>query len=142
MINATVQLTASHYGHFEFRLCPKSSAQELVTQECFNRNLLTLADGSTQFPISTLEAIKYYPNIQLPATIACQNCVLQWRYTVGRFSLRFIKYGRIVCFHSITFIWLCASCLGNSWGNCGNGTSAVGCGNQETFINCADIAII
>ena len=25
---------------------------------------------------------------------------------------------------------------------CGNGTSAYGCGNQETFRNCADVAIV
>ena len=87
MINATVQLTASHYGHFEFRLCPKSSAQELVTQECLDRTVLRLTDGSTQFPIPTLDSIKYYPQIQLPSTLTCNNCVLQWRYTVGKLSL-------------------------------------------------------
>ena len=32
--------------------------------------------------------------------------------------------------------------LGNTWDTCGNGTGAVGCGNQETFRNCADVAII
>jgi len=32
---------------------------------------------------------------------------------------------------------------GNNWGICGNGTGAVGCGdNQETFRNCADVAIV
>ena len=31
---------------------------------------------------------------------------------------------------------------GNTWGDCGNGTGAVGCGRQETFRNCADVAII
>lgn len=27
------------------------------------------------------------------------------------------------------------------WGKCANGTEAVGCGQPETFRNCADIAI-
>lgn len=31
---------------------------------------------------------------------------------------------------------------GNTWDVCVNGTGAVGCGNQETFRNCADVAII
>lgn len=31
--------------------------------------------------------------------------------------------------------------LGNNWGVCEDGTEATGCGNQETFVNCADIAI-
>lgn len=28
------------------------------------------------------------------------------------------------------------------WGTCSNGTEAQGCGKSETFINCADIAIV
>lgn len=31
--------------------------------------------------------------------------------------------------------------LGNNWGNCPNGTGAVGCGPQEEFRACADISI-
>ncbi|KAA0189520.1 hypothetical protein HAZT_HAZT006629 [Hyalella azteca] len=30
---------------------------------------------------------------------------------------------------------------GNTWGKCDNGSESVGCGNQETFINCADVII-
>ena len=32
--------------------------------------------------------------------------------------------------------------LGNTWALCGNGTGAIGCGDQETFRNCADIRIM
>ena len=31
---------------------------------------------------------------------------------------------------------------GNTWGDCGNGTQAVGCGPQENFVNCADVQIV
>lgn len=31
--------------------------------------------------------------------------------------------------------------IGNHWGKCSNGTEATGCGPQETWINCSDIAI-
>lgn len=30
---------------------------------------------------------------------------------------------------------------GNNWGNCKNGTYALGCGSQETFKACSDISI-
>ena len=31
--------------------------------------------------------------------------------------------------------------LGNNWGICQDGSGALGCGPQETFVNCADVAI-
>lgn len=43
---------------------------------------------------------------------SCEHCLLQWRYVAG-----------------------------NNWGNCPNGTGAVGCGPQEEFRACADISI-
>lgn len=32
--------------------------------------------------------------------------------------------------------------IGNNWGNCPNGTGAIGCGPQEEFRACADITIV
>uniref|UniRef100_A0A2H1VW77 SFRICE_001188 n=1 Tax=Spodoptera frugiperda TaxID=7108 RepID=A0A2H1VW77_SPOFR len=63
---------------------------------------------------------KYYPkgtgyydvNYRLPADVVCDHCVLQWKYTAG-----------------------------NNWGFCGDGTGALGCGNQENFFSCSDISI-
>lgn len=63
---------------------------------------------------------KFYPPTQgkhivkyrLPKGLHCVHCVLQWRYVAG-----------------------------NSWGDCNNGTSQLGCGNQETFGACSDISI-
>ncbi|XP_050347827.1 uncharacterized protein LOC126771774 [Nymphalis io] len=63
---------------------------------------------------------KYYPpksglhkvDYRLPEGLFCDHCVLQWRYVAG-----------------------------NNWGSCGNGTGALGCGNQETFGACSDISI-
>ena len=31
--------------------------------------------------------------------------------------------------------------IGNTWGICANGTEGMGCGEQETFRNCADVSI-
>ncbi|KAJ8963265.1 hypothetical protein NQ318_018732 [Aromia moschata] len=49
--------------------------------------------------------------IKLPE-MECDRCVLRWHYTAG-----------------------------NSWGQCEDGTYAEGCGPQETFRSCSDIAI-
>lgn len=31
--------------------------------------------------------------------------------------------------------------IGNTWGQCGNGTSGLGCGPQEHFRTCSDISV-
>ena len=51
-------------------------------------------------------------HLQLPPGLTCKQCVLQWTYFTG-----------------------------NTWGECDNGTEAVGCGDQEMFRNCADIQV-
>ena len=128
----TVQLTSNHLGYFEFRLCPKQSADQLVTQECLDRHLLTLADGSTRFYV-TSETGLFFPVAQLPSDVVCDHCVLQWRYTAGiNDSSNSI---------SIDLILFCLL-PGNNWGVCKDGIGGLGCGPQETFVNCADIAII
>lgn len=55
----------------------------------------------------------YSYRVRLPPYVTCTQCVLQWTYYTG-----------------------------NMWGKCPNGTEAVGCGQAETFRNCADIAIL
>ena len=79
-----VELTVNHLGYFEFKLCPKNSANELATQECFDRRLLKLSDGSTRYPINA-SAINYqYIMVQLPSDVYCDSCVIQWTYTGGK----------------------------------------------------------
>ncbi|KAI8441952.1 hypothetical protein MSG28_005624 [Choristoneura fumiferana] len=83
-----------------------------TTQECLDKNVLKI-DGR--------DGTKYYPRegnkvyemkYRLPEGLECPHCVMQWRYIAG-----------------------------NNWGTCENGTGAVGCGPQEEFRACADIAI-
>ncbi|KOB70244.1 Chitin binding domain 3 protein [Operophtera brumata] len=81
-------------------------------QDCFDDNLLELEEGGTKY-YPNHGSNKYYVNYRLPEGLTCENCVLQWRYTCG-----------------------------NNWGDCNNGTQALGCGNQETFGACSDIAIV
>ncbi|CAG7717696.1 unnamed protein product, partial [Allacma fusca] len=51
VIPTDVELTASHLGYFEFRLCTLSEPDPngMETQACFDKNLLRMKDGSTQF---------------------------------------------------------------------------------------------
>ncbi|XP_025834194.1 uncharacterized protein LOC108744522 isoform X2 [Agrilus planipennis] len=114
IMNIRVELTANHNGYFIFSLCPD---YKNTTQYCLDKNILTLAK-----PQSDVEhkSVKYYPKegnrvyeikYRLPK-MSCEHCVLQWRYIAG-----------------------------NNWGQCPNGTEAVGCGPQEEFRACADVTI-
>lgn len=127
----TVFLTKPDYGgYFEFRLCAdKADAEQLISQECFDRNLLQLVDdgssvasGKTRFYVNATTAkpnSHHRVSIQLPLKdgIDCKNCVIQWRYRTGHAS----------------------------WGTCKDGTFAMGCGAvefQQEIRNCADVTIV
>ncbi|XP_076042840.1 uncharacterized protein LOC143026409 [Oratosquilla oratoria] len=112
-ITVDVDLTANHRGHFEFRLCPNNAPEKYIEQECLDQYRLELADGSgVDFPINHDELGMEYITLKLPQGLKCSQCVLQWHYQTG-----------------------------NSWGDCGDGTGAIGCGDQEVFRACADIGI-
>ncbi|XP_075147104.1 uncharacterized protein LOC142221309 [Haematobia irritans] len=111
-----VELTASHMGYFEFRLCPEAKAK----QDCLDRNVLPILTGSPAQPSPGDLDTRFYPRngsriyeikAQLPE-MTCNQCVLQWRYVAG-----------------------------NNWGICPDGNGAVGCGEQEEFRSCADISL-
>ncbi|RZC34660.1 Chitin bind 3 domain containing protein [Asbolus verrucosus] len=73
---------------------------------------LKLANGSPKYAVSKSDTL-IYNQVKLPNKLTCDRCVLRWHYTAG-----------------------------NNWGNCGNGTSMLGCGPQEMFRSCADIRIL
>ncbi|XP_033216760.1 uncharacterized protein LOC117172708 [Belonocnema kinseyi] len=111
VIPVRVELTANHYGYFEFRTCPMTYKGTEVTQECLDKYLLRGENGTIRYYPAPGNGIfeSYY---KLPEGLTCAQCVFQWRYVAG-----------------------------NNWGKCENGTGAVGCGPQEEFRSCADIAI-
>ncbi|XP_048759712.1 uncharacterized protein LOC125669290 isoform X3 [Ostrea edulis] len=108
----TVELTAPHKGYMEFRLCPNDDPRKKITQKCLDDFLLTIIESkSTRYPVTI--AGKYKFKLQLPESVRCRNCVLQWRYNTG-----------------------------NSWGvDPKTNRGCIGCGNQEQFYGCSDIAI-
>ncbi|XP_005092247.1 uncharacterized protein LOC101851474 [Aplysia californica] len=113
IINVYIDLTTSHLGWFEFRLCPNNDIHKPVTQECLDMNLLESPKGYTRYNISSWEAMVYELQVRLPPGIStCSQCVLQWKYNAG-----------------------------NSWGCDEDNNCCVGCGPQEQFYGCADIAI-
>ncbi|KAG8271337.1 hypothetical protein J6590_065229 [Homalodisca vitripennis] len=58
------------------------------------------------------ESKVYEVRYHLPPEVTCTQCVLQWRYLAA-----------------------------NNWGRCDNASARIGCGPQEEFRACADIAI-
>ncbi|XP_076033601.1 uncharacterized protein LOC143020758 [Oratosquilla oratoria] len=112
VIHFGVELTANHYGYFEFRLCPNNNPRQAVTNACFDKYVLQNVNGGTRYYPGP-GAKKFLSKFQLPKGLTCSQCVVQWRYVAG-----------------------------NNWGTCENGTGMVGCGPQEQFRACADIKIV
>lgn len=113
VIDVQVILKANHGGFLEFRLCAdKKNVNELTTDECFDKNLLQLEDGSTRYIIGMpAPATTINLKVRLPIDVSCQYCVLQmWWKT-------------------------------NSNNNLGCNSTDIGCGNQEQYKNCADVTI-
>lgn len=115
-ITIGVELTAPHLGHFEFKICPLRNSSDVETQGCFDMYRLPIlqendAEFSFEYPIDNATG---YINttVTLPANLTCDRCSFLWYYKTG-----------------------------NSWGECDDGSSAVGCGPQEEFRGCADIVI-
>ncbi|XP_050544859.1 uncharacterized protein LOC126907537 [Daktulosphaira vitifoliae] len=114
-----VELTASHRGYFEFRLCPNNAPKRVATQACLDKYILRRVKSKEADEM--FHETRFYPGAEnkvyemrysLPEGLTCSQCVLQWKYIAG-----------------------------NNWGVCANGTGAVGCGPQEEFRACADISV-
>ena len=111
VIDVQVILKANHGGFLEFRLCAnKTSINELSTDECFDKNLLQLEDGTTRYIVGLAgPATTVNLKVRLPFGVSCQHCVLQMWWKTNSNN---------------------------------NGCGEIGCGNQEQYKNCADVAIM
>ncbi|XP_041356320.1 uncharacterized protein LOC121373666 [Gigantopelta aegis] len=118
VITVQVDVTANHGGYFEFRLCPLKSYMMEATQACLDRLLLEQPDGSRKYHVDQkLRAQVFSVRLRLPKSVTCDRCVMQWKWNTA-----------------------------NSWGcmenhGSGNKKCCVGCGQQEQFVNCADVSI-
>lgn len=82
------------------------------TDACFEQNRLRLASGEDRFVLPHPNPDWFNVALRLPAGLRCQHCVLRWTYIVG-----------------------------NNWGQCADGSGALGCGPQEHFRSCSDIRV-
>ncbi|XP_037799692.1 uncharacterized protein LOC119594706 [Penaeus monodon] len=113
VVPVTIHISANHKGWYEFRLCSNSDAGARDSQRCLDKHLLAMADGSgSRYALDASVRGDHIVHVQLPRGVSCAHCVLQWTWTVG-----------------------------NSWGTCPDGGEGLGCGPQETFVNCADVSI-
>lgn len=118
VIDVEVDVTTNHNGTFELRLCQNNDPAKTITQECFDKNPLPIVDSNDPSSKSYSYTLPPGPpgtftyKVRLPSDVTCTYCVIQWWWQVG-----------------------------NTWGDCPDGTSKVGCGPQETFVNCADVSI-
>ena len=113
-IDIQIQVTANHRGSFVFKICANDDVTQDPHQDCFDSSYLPLevSTGGRSFPLLTWDEGFYDFQVKLPQDLNCRQCILQWKWTTA-----------------------------NNWGTCANGTSAVGCGNQETFMACSDISV-
>lgn len=81
------------------------------SEECFAENKLSFPGEEQRYPIGSRIGLINVSTL-IPKNLKCDHCVLRWIYKAG-----------------------------NNWGVCEDGSGALGCGMQETFINCADIRI-
>lgn len=83
--NIIVELTATHRGYFEFRLCPIDDISGDATWDCLNKNLLSIhgQGADKRFRIHDSTPKKYQMTVDLPDGLECQHCVLQWKYSTG-----------------------------------------------------------
>jgi len=114
VIEVAIEVTTSHMGHFNYKLCPNNNVHQDPKQDCFDAHPLHLAGGDRGEELAITEWGRRYWNttVQLPPGLTCDQCILQWTYTAG-----------------------------NSWGCKPDGECCVGCGPQEHFRACADIKI-
>jgi len=110
-INVVAKITANHRGYFSFRIC--NLDKQVESDNCFSEYKVYTTAGAENYTLPSASAGEFSLDLQLPSSLKCSHCVLQWTYTAG-----------------------------NNWGYCSDGSGKLGCGPQETFRTCSDIKIV
>lgn len=78
-----LEITASHKGFHEFRICPVNSPSVRATQSCFDAHILHQPNGQTKFDEPGAVGT-YAVTLVLPRDVSCTQCVLQWIWNTGK----------------------------------------------------------
>lgn len=78
VIKVTVRLTANHKGFYYFRICNLDVERE--SDACFERYKIQTTTGGDTYPLNSTAAKDYVVSLQLPSSLTCNHCVLQWTY--------------------------------------------------------------
>lgn len=77
-IDVVIRITSNHFGKFTFDICNVDSEGE--SDECFDKNRLTLTNGSPYYEIPGNIVSDFIIPLRLPQNLYCEHCVLRWTY--------------------------------------------------------------
>ncbi|GFX13110.1 chitin-binding type-4 domain-containing protein [Trichonephila clavipes] len=81
ILDVVIEIVANHKGYFEFSLCERNDPNQRETEECFDKRLLELADGTgTKFHIPRDDNGFYIVPVKIPQDVNCAHCVLRWHW--------------------------------------------------------------
>lgn len=81
-IDVDILLTANHKGYFEFRVCAYTDESKEVTQECLDKNQLTINGNDLKYRVNSNEK-QINLKVKLPDGFSCTHCLFQWHYRAG-----------------------------------------------------------
>eukprot|EP00121_Abeoforma_whisleri_P005264 Awhi_evm1s4765 len=81
-MGVSLVITAHHKGSYFISLCPITSPDQIVTQECFDQYQLEKVDGGIEWqspPVQYNTGNRNYSmKFRLPKGLTCERCVVQW----------------------------------------------------------------
>ena len=80
---------ANEAGSIEFKVCPQQNETVEVTQQCLDANVLEFLGGEKTYT-SLAEGINKI-KVRLPRGLACDRCLLQWKYNTGLYLPFLVK---------------------------------------------------
>ncbi|KAK3863535.1 hypothetical protein Pcinc_007640 [Petrolisthes cinctipes] len=94
-IDVHINVTRSHGGFLEFKLCPHNKVSSPVTQACLNQYPLEVVGRRSRkvkisAPYDAPEMLSF--QLKLPAGVTCDQCVLQMSNTAKQFKPQTIMF--------------------------------------------------